>query len=356
MLKGNEIIGMPIVAYDTGERMQSVRDLIFDIEGNLLGFLVKPHLRLGEAQILPRHGVKTIGAEVIIALSKSAVVKVHQVPSIREVLEQDIVIDNTQIVTESGRDLGTITDVYFEKKTGAIAGYEVLGGLFATESFGYSFVPCPPSMKIGREVAFVSNEVMEWMRDRTSSLRGTVASSSEEGTRNRLTSNPIESETPFITIAEDSDPETLIGRRVRYPICTEERDYMAAQGQIITPEVWQRARSQGLETALQAAVNCTKIEQCHWLIPQPNEPLARLERLWLSVTQGVRDWQVSRTHKRQEKQIRDIVGYPVSRTIFDRQDNVILDEGKPITYKAIATAQQRDVIEVLLRSVARYRR
>ena len=40
MLKANDFIGMLVVAQDTGEQIQKVKNLIFDGSSNFLGFLV----------------------------------------------------------------------------------------------------------------------------------------------------------------------------------------------------------------------------------------------------------------------------------------------------------------------------
>lgn len=54
MRKGNEIIGKPVVAFDTGERLKRVKDLIFDHNNNhLLGFLVDDNGLFSRARVLP---------------------------------------------------------------------------------------------------------------------------------------------------------------------------------------------------------------------------------------------------------------------------------------------------------------
>lgn len=170
MLKGNDFIGMPVVAYDTGEQIKKVKDLIFDGNSNFLGFLVAENIWLKTAQVLPLHGIKVIGTDVIIASSQSVIVKADQVPEIREVLARNIVLSGTKIVTEEGRDLGNIIDLYFNKQTGAIEGYEVFGGLFADSYSGRSFVPAPQNLKIGDDVAFVPRAIAEMMEERVISV------------------------------------------------------------------------------------------------------------------------------------------------------------------------------------------
>jgi hypothetical protein len=55
----------------------------------------------------------------------------------------------------------------------------------------------------------------------------------------------------------------------------------------------------------------------------------------------------------EEERIKGAVGRPVSRVILDPQDNVLLNVGEIITYRAIQQARQTGVLDVLLGSVAK---
>lgn len=253
MLKGNDLIGIPVVAYDTGEEIKKVKDLIFDSNSNFLGFLVDENIWLKTAQVLPLHGIKVIGTDVIIASSQSVIVKAEQVPEIREVLARNIVLTGTKIVTESGRDLGTIIDLYFDKQSGAIEGYEVLGGLFADPYCGRSFVPAPQNLKIGDDVAFVPRAIADMMEERVVSVSEALQVLGENNSvvshRNPVsitsTANLAEQEAlPAVSFTNASN--TLDQQAV-----TPQGTFVIAQGQQLTPQMLEQSY-QAAGSSLQA--------------------------------------------------------------------------------------------------------
>lgn len=56
---------------------------------------------------------------------------------------------------------------------------------------------------------------------------------------------------------------------------------------------------------------------------------------------------------RQSEELTEILGYPSLRTVRDRENNVILEVGDLITYKAVERAKQAGVFEQLLSAVYR---
>jgi uncharacterized protein YrrD len=54
MRKGKDIVGKPVIAYDTGEKVETIVDLIFDQDDNrLLGFLIDEGGWFSNAKVLP---------------------------------------------------------------------------------------------------------------------------------------------------------------------------------------------------------------------------------------------------------------------------------------------------------------
>ena len=156
MRNGKGMIGKPIVAFDSGEKFNTIVDLIFDQQNNLLlGFLVDEGGWFSNALVLPLSKIQAIGNDAVIVPSRDVISSASEVPEIQNILEKDNVLKGTKIMTVDGRDLGTMTDLYFDDKTGVIEGYEVSGGIFADAYSGRSFVPAPDTIKIGEDIAFV---------------------------------------------------------------------------------------------------------------------------------------------------------------------------------------------------------
>lgn len=175
MRKGSDVIGKVVVAYDTGVKIERIRDLIFDQEHNqILGFLVQEKGVFRDAKVILLEEVLAIGADAIVVASKDSVSGAHNHPEIKEILRHDNVLRGTKILTTDGLDLGTLVDLFFDNRSGAVAGYESSGGLFSDAYSGRAFVPAPKTLKIGRDVAFVPPETAALMQEQVGGLKGNM--------------------------------------------------------------------------------------------------------------------------------------------------------------------------------------
>ena len=175
MYKGREMIGKPVVSYDTGEKFDAIEDLIFDQDSNqLLGFLVQESGWLRRAKVLLLQDVKAIGGNAVIATSKAAIARGDKIPEVNRILEHNTILKGTHILTVTGQDLGVVVDLYFDEHTGNIEGYEVSGGLFADAYSGRSFVPALQTLKIGRDVAFVPAQTAQLMEEQVGGFKAAM--------------------------------------------------------------------------------------------------------------------------------------------------------------------------------------
>lgn len=179
MRRGTDLIGKIVVAYNTGERIERIQDLIFDQQSDrLLGLLVDDGGLFRSARVIPFAQVQAIGLNAVIVPSKAAVVKIKKAPEIRAIVKRNNVLKGTRILTTNGRDLGTMIDLYFDEQTGVVEGYEVSGGLFADAYSGRCFVPATKTLKIGENFAFVPVETAELMQEQVGGFKGAIQTAS----------------------------------------------------------------------------------------------------------------------------------------------------------------------------------
>lgn len=165
MRKGTDIIGKDVVAVDTGEKVQTISDLVFDQNSNqLLGFLVDEGGWFSEAKVLPLQNVQSIGPDAILIADRAGIVEAPRVPAMHMILQRNNILKGTKVLTTDGRDLGTLADLYFDEYSGQVEGYDVSGGIFADAYTGRSFIPATHTLKIGQDAAFVPPEVAALMQ------------------------------------------------------------------------------------------------------------------------------------------------------------------------------------------------
>jgi uncharacterized protein YrrD len=181
VLKGKDIIGKPVVTYDTGMKVANVKDLIFDRNDNsLLGFLTDEASWFHSARILPMHLVKVIGSDAIIIDTENAICSAQEYPDVYRILENNNILNGTRVMTTDGRNLGRLVDLYFDDRVSKIAGYETSGGLFADAYSGRSFVPAPKTIKIGKDVAFVPPETVDLMAEQVGGIKAAMLTAGEK--------------------------------------------------------------------------------------------------------------------------------------------------------------------------------
>jgi uncharacterized protein YrrD len=181
MRKGKDIVGKPVISYDSGEKVETVVDLIFDqYDNRLLGFLIDEGGWFSNAKVLPLDLVKAIGVDAVIIPSAQVIISSNKNPAINKILETNNVLNGTRIMTTDGKDLGALVDFYFDEHTGAVEGYEASGGLFADTYSGRSFVPAPQTLKIGEDVAFVPAETADLMEEQVGGLKAAMQNANEK--------------------------------------------------------------------------------------------------------------------------------------------------------------------------------
>ncbi|MCZ7547206.1 MAG: PRC-barrel domain-containing protein [Anaerolineae bacterium] len=184
MLKGNDIVGKPVLDSNDHQPIKKVEELIFDpYHSQVLGFLLHKGGWAGGALALLWPNVLAVSPEAVITRSGDLIVEARWTVEIKRVLEVNERLMGRRMATTDGRDLGTVTDLFFDHQTGAIEGYEVAGGAFAGGAFAApstrSFAPAPPQLTIEADAALVPPVVAQRMEERADAARARRAGCGE---------------------------------------------------------------------------------------------------------------------------------------------------------------------------------
>jgi uncharacterized protein YrrD len=250
MRKGKDLIGKPVIAYDTGEIIDTVTDLIFDQDQNrLMGLLIDEKGWFSDAKVLPLSQIQSIGLDGIIVPSATAVQISSHYPDLDRVLKRNNILNGTKIMTVDGRDLGQMVDLFFDDQTGQVLGYEVSGGLFADAYSGRSYVPAPQTLKIGEDVAFVPSEVADLMEEQTGGIKAAVLTASEKiqqtaqtaGTALEEVGRTAASKVANVILNPAEQKAFVVGRIAEETVKAPGGGDLILRGATITPEIAEMA-------------------------------------------------------------------------------------------------------------------
>ena len=114
LLRGRDVVGSPVVSIASGDDLAEVRDVVFDPnQGAITGFTLNQRGRFkGRLRaLLPIDTVAAVGTDAVMAATDDALVDRDDVPAAVSAARQEDDVLHDLVVTESGRQLGTIQDV-----------------------------------------------------------------------------------------------------------------------------------------------------------------------------------------------------------------------------------------------------
>lgn len=130
MLKGREIISLPVMTQNDRKQVGEVKDIVYDtLQNRVIGYIVETGgwLRDGKGFL---HS-ELIGREndCLIIESPSVIRNLHSVPELKKILDEQIDVRGMRFEYDDGRFAGIIQDLVMDEQTGEISGYEVSDGI-----------------------------------------------------------------------------------------------------------------------------------------------------------------------------------------------------------------------------------
>ncbi|MFC4453144.1 PRC-barrel domain-containing protein [Deinococcus sonorensis] len=278
MLKARELIGSKIVALESGERVESVHDLVFDEQGNqLLALLVDEGGWFRGARVVPFQDIRSFGEDAIMIGSVGSVVNAQDDGVVSDALHSKKSLVGLNLLTTDGKDLGRIADVFFDETSGHVVGYEATGGLFSDLSAGRTFVPAPDSITIGVEAAIVPVTVAAAMEEQPAGgLQGAFQSAGEslsgaagsvaEGVRSAAgtVSENVRSAADSVSdAARERQKAFVVGKVASRDVAAESGSVLVHSGETITALHAQQAEQLGLLGALTVAAGGGALQEAY---------------------------------------------------------------------------------------------
>ncbi|MET0144640.1 MAG: PRC-barrel domain-containing protein [Ilumatobacteraceae bacterium] len=161
LLRGTDVVGLPVVTIG-GDDVAEVRDVMFDATGgHVLGFTLNKRGRFSGRlkEVLPREQVRAVGPAAVIVASDVQ----FQPPGAAGGGAGGDVLDD-RVITESGVDVGRVTDVVIDTADGAVVGYEVLPADEPDQRKGRrSYVPLAETGAVSGEAVIVPSSAIDYI-------------------------------------------------------------------------------------------------------------------------------------------------------------------------------------------------
>ncbi len=159
MLKGREIISLPVVALNNGKQVGEVKDLVYDInENRVVGYLVENGGWLRNSKGFLHEDICRREDESLIITDESAIKPVKSIPALKQTIVAKSDIRGRRVEYEDGRIIGIIQDLILDENTGEIIGYEISDGVIEDLLNGRFTIP-NTGLSIGPDRVIASFEI-----------------------------------------------------------------------------------------------------------------------------------------------------------------------------------------------------
>ncbi len=172
MVKASDLLGRSVVSREGGRELGRVKDLVVDDSGHrVLGLVVAEGMLRG-AKVADWRAVQAVGPDSVVLDSARSVVSAADAPEMKSVLDRKTRIRGLKLHTTAGKEIGRIDDFQIDEATGEVIGYELSSGLFSNAFSGKPFLPTPPVIELGKEIAFIAPELEETIVEATGGIKG----------------------------------------------------------------------------------------------------------------------------------------------------------------------------------------
>lgn len=251
-----QLMGHPVVALSNGERVGAIHDVVYSpAQGRLIGFTVTHGGGLfsrGETLWLAAEAIHAIGEDAVVVEAPTQLIKYEaDSQSVEEIGESVL---GKRLMTETGKFLGNVDDVFIDRQSRRVSAYEVSGGVWQNMMKGQSAVPVQEIVSIGHDVVVVPDFVQEHVEAVTGGLAGAYEVGKEKVAQAR---------TEISETVEQKEADFALGKTSANTVTDDKGNLIVRQGEAITAEHIARAQALGQMHALALAAGKTQAGQSY---------------------------------------------------------------------------------------------
>ncbi|HOQ00174.1 MAG TPA: PRC-barrel domain-containing protein [Acetivibrio clariflavus] len=166
MKKAHDIIGLPIISIHDGIEVGRVKNIIINAEKRAIEYLIiDSGIQFLSAKIVPTVNVLGIGEYAVTIENESVISYVNEISAAIELLQKNIQVTGTKLLTKKGRLIGEVGDIYVDEDDNcSIVGLEYI------HEGKVKIIPRASIISISKDFVVVIEEVEDSLIDKKEEL------------------------------------------------------------------------------------------------------------------------------------------------------------------------------------------
>lgn len=186
MKKTKEIIGLPIISILDGVEVGKVKTVIINAEKGALDYVVVDSgIQILSAKVIPTEYVLGIGEYALTIENEDAINDISKIPAAIDLLQKNIQVKGTKVLTKKGRLIGEIGDIYIDEENNcSIIGLEYIADITQKS---IRIIPRDSIITFGKNLVVVKDNVESTLLDSAAQLAGEHLDSEKKNYKEDLT-------------------------------------------------------------------------------------------------------------------------------------------------------------------------
>lgn len=201
MKKTQEILGLPIISISDGMEVGKVKSLIINADKGAIDYVVVDSgIQILSARVIGTDTVLGVGEYALTIENDSSINDISKIPPAIDLLQKNIQVKGTKVLTKKGRLIGEIGDIYVdEDECFKIIGLEYIADITQKR---IRIIPRESVITFGKNLVVVTEDVENTLLDKANQL-GTGNRFSDDEKKNTVNFDLNNKSTPPTYPSED---------------------------------------------------------------------------------------------------------------------------------------------------------
>ncbi|MBC7406318.1 MAG: PRC-barrel domain-containing protein [Candidatus Parcubacteria bacterium] len=159
-IKANPLTDLPVITLKSAKKIGNIKYVVYNSQNNqVTAFVVDEKGWFSDAKIILIADINSIGKDAILVEDESKIISANNKVdlSIALTANDNNFLDASDVITQDGTKLGTVTDIYFDAISGKLDAIEVSGGFLKDLFSGVTKIPINEIITVGKEYLIVQN-------------------------------------------------------------------------------------------------------------------------------------------------------------------------------------------------------
>ncbi len=158
MKKTQKILGLPIISISDGTEVGKVKSIIINAEKGAIDYMVVDSgIQIFSARVIPNEDVLGIGEYALTIENEGVITDIGRIPAAIQLLQKDIQVKGTKVLTKKGRLIGEIGDIYIDENDNCrITGLEFIADITQKK---VRLIPSDSVITFGKNLTVVKEDI-----------------------------------------------------------------------------------------------------------------------------------------------------------------------------------------------------